>query len=159
ENIGEYFFIYFFSLGQSHFIKIQDIHVYNQQQNITCRQFRLKNGNSYAFELQKKTEDEGFYKPIKNAINTSTWSPVLTHKMKWNEARIYCNNYTAADHSNWRLPTLDELEGANKDTLGVTEQKVWAEQNNRPAYFNFETGDPNSNVDSERSRNVLCTAD
>ncbi len=90
------------------------------------------------------------------------WSTILNSEMNWNKAKKYCANYNGSGHSNWRLPTLDELKRANKNknALGITDQEIWAEKHNKPAYFNFERrGHPKSGVPPDFSLNVLCIAD
>jgi hypothetical protein len=36
--------------------------------------------------------------------------------IKWNDAKIYCENYRGGDYSDWRMPTLDELAGLYDST-------------------------------------------
>jgi hypothetical protein len=31
--------------------------------------------------------------------------------IKWQDAKFYCENYRGGDYKDWRMPTLDELEG------------------------------------------------
>ncbi len=31
--------------------------------------------------------------------------------INWQDAKAYCENYRGGDYTNWRMPTLDELEG------------------------------------------------
>ncbi|XCN71265.1 MAG: caspase family protein [Candidatus Electrothrix aestuarii] len=95
--------------------------------------------------------------PKDNSV--AMWSNVVNRKMNWNEAKAYCKSYNGSGQSNWRLPTLEELKIANKNALGVTDQEVWAEKNNQPAYFNFEFGEGKSKVGSNYPHHVLCIAD
>lgn len=50
------------------------------------------------------------------------WAAVDNGKdITWKEAKLYCENYQAGGYTDWRLPTLDELEG------------LYDEQKDRPA--------------------------
>ncbi|MCW5212050.1 caspase family protein [Desulfobulbus sp. TB] len=107
-------------------------------------------------EKIKERAPDGVVTSPRVIIGSQQWSRFMNRKMNWNRAKAYCKRYNGSG----RLPTLEELKMAKKkDTLGITDQEVWAEKNGKPAYLNFETGDGNSNVGSDRFRHVLCTTD
>ena len=74
--------------------------------------------------------------------------------INWKDARSYCQNYNGGGHSDWRMPTLDELASLydpgvkNKRGYHVTKlidtsaQSCWASETRgyKAARFNFTRG-------------------
>ncbi|MDM8514941.1 DUF1566 domain-containing protein [Desulfobacterales bacterium HSG16] len=74
--------------------------------------------------------------------------------IKWKDAKRYCESYRGGEHSDWRLPTLDELEWlyvAKIKLIKITRvffvwKWVWSSEfketkdGSRVAYFTFGTG-------------------
>jgi len=74
--------------------------------------------------------------------------------ISWSASQRYCENYTGGGYSDWRMPTVEELETLynpnRKDKkgnfvskiMGITECCVWSSETRGSdgAYFNFRTG-------------------
>jgi hypothetical protein len=74
--------------------------------------------------------------------------------ISWNDARSYCQNYSGGGHTDWRMPTLVELESLydpeikNKygyhipKLIDTTAESCWAEETRgyEAARFNFTYG-------------------
>ena len=56
--------------------------------------------------------------------------------INWHNARTYCQNYSGGGHTDWRLPTVSELEGLYKagicseggDIINITDCRPWASE-------------------------------
>ena len=44
-----------------------------------------------------------------HTINDTTWSPLSSGTMNWEEASAYCENLSVCGYTDWRLPNIDEL--------------------------------------------------
>ncbi|MFM7621976.1 MAG: DUF1566 domain-containing protein, partial [Alphaproteobacteria bacterium] len=58
---------------------------------------------------------------VADACSTLVTTPADgPNRLNWSEAKNYCENLTAHGHSDWFLPTLDELQAIsqNKDAIG-----------------------------------------
>lgn len=70
--------------------------------------------------------------------------------INWHNARAYCQNYSGGGHTDWRLPTVSELEGLYKagisyksgDIINITACCPWASETrgSKAAYFAFYGG-------------------
>jgi hypothetical protein len=52
--------------------------------------------------------------PNKTVHDTKTglmWAAEESETMDWHQAKIYCKNYRGGGYSDWRMPTINELEG------------------------------------------------
>ena len=79
---------------------------------------------------QKMQEGETAGKPAKtDAAPNSTWTDPATELMwtqkdngsdvDWNQADAYCSNLKLGDYSDWRLPTIDELQGIYDPSVSI----------------------------------------
>ena len=72
------------------------------------------------------------------------WSAVSNGKIEWQNAAPYCRNLDELDHSDWRLPTVDELRILIENcqytetggSCGLTEECVqqWTSENDLNKY-------------------------
>jgi hypothetical protein len=67
--------------------------------------------------------------------------------INWADAESYCENYRGGGYSDWRMPTLGELEGLYgsenyKNVIMITGWFVWASETSTSgaAYFDFSDG-------------------
>lgn len=79
-------------------------------------------------------------------------------KKDWNTAITYCNNYKKCRFSDWRLPSLDELDiiSKSKKLKRFSKLEVWATANDgKPASFDFEFNNRFSNISPSASHYVV----
>ena len=74
--------------------------------------------------------------------------------INWQDAKRYCENYRGGGHTDWRMPTQDELEGLydrskkNRhgyhvtDLIEITRSCSWASETrgSEAAFFDFYSG-------------------
>lgn len=75
--------------------------VINHDTNVTCVRDRKEDDNKV------KTKN----KPVKSLPNSKSlkWSAEAADPMTWEEAKNYCADLAENNHSDWRLPNIDEL--------------------------------------------------
>lgn len=66
----------------------------------------------------------------------------------WPEAKSYCENYRGGGYMDWRMPTLDEMEGlykseSFKDVIEISRWFLWASEARviEAATFDFRNGE------------------
>ena len=67
--------------------------------------------------------------------------------INWQNAKSYCQNYSGGGHTDWRMPTQDELAGlydggSYKNVITITKWFVWASKirGSEAANFHFDGG-------------------
>ncbi len=85
--------------------------------------------------------------------------------LDWYDAKKYCKNYTGGGYADWRLPTLDELEGLYKTKTRLIERTGWwlwsseykkTKDGSLAAFCNFSNGARNwDHPDSSNYGRVL----
>ena len=75
--------------------------VINHDTNVIC----VRDRKDDDFKAKNKN------KPVKSLPNPKSlkWSAEAGDPMTWEEAKNYCSNLTENNHSDWRLPNIDEL--------------------------------------------------
>ena len=81
--------------------------------------------------------------------------------ISWHNARAYCQNYSGGGYTDWRLPTVSELEGLYKagirhisgDIINITARYPWASETrgSDAAAFDFRYGHRTWNFQSHSS--------
>ena len=81
--------------------------------------------------------------------------------INWQNARAYCQNYSGGGYTDWRLPTVSELEGLYKagirhisgDIINITARYPWASETrgSDAAAFDFRYGYRDWNFQSHSS--------
>ena len=57
-------------------------------------------------ESDSETEEEDL---SCHTVDDTTWSPLSSGTMNWEEAASYCENLSVCEYDDWRLPNIDEL--------------------------------------------------
>lgn len=107
------------------------------------------NGTSYGEQM---TINHPYYDLPTFTFGGRTYrvAPPATTNMNWSNANTYCNNLTLYGHTDWRLPTIDELIQMRVQRAsigGFGEDSWWSSTicdntDHRTLYFGSSTGSP-----------------
>ncbi|MBQ4438025.1 DUF1566 domain-containing protein [bacterium] len=71
-----------------------------------------------------------------HTINDTTWSPLSSGTMNWEEASAYCENLSVCGYTDWRLPNIDELRKLVKNCPKMkAEGECMISENNLLSYM------------------------
>jgi hypothetical protein len=131
----------------------------------------------FAFAVEKTREDGRFIAYDNGTVLDTQTKLMWASKdngsdIKWSDAKSYCDNYRGGGYTDWRTPTLNELEGlydvrkprpaacysrnsihVATELIGITCFCQWASETSGPdsAYFSFSNGKSRWNPKSEDS--------
>lgn len=73
------------------------------------------------------------------------WQKATAGSMNWDSAKNYASSLSLGDHSDWRLPSKDELVGLTyspcRDMMDERDDHYWSSSYDRTSYPNFNISD------------------
>ena len=76
-------------------------------------------------------------------------SAPMVSQMTWKAALDSCRALTTSDYSNWRLPTIEEIQSIMASgTIELTDKELWSRCSSSGNYINADAIDENNNITS-----------
>ena len=76
-------------------------------------------------------------------------SAPMVSQMAWKASIDSCRALTTSDHTNWRLPTIEEMQSIiASGVIELTDKELWSRCSSSSNYSNADVIDENNNITS-----------